>query len=88
MTRRASIASAINSSRSSQANAATAGVSDQARDAAYGIKNFAVTSGFPDFYVHALAWLTQVGAASLDGVDLTIVGQSDWRALLLAASGR
>lgn len=60
-------------------------VSDQARDAAYGIKNFAATSGFTDFYVHALAWLTQVGAASLDGVDPTIVGQSDWRSLLVAA---
>ena len=60
-------------------------VSDQTRDAANGIKGFAATSGFPDFYLRALVWLTRVGAASLDGVDPTIVGQSDWRALLLAA---
>ncbi len=60
-------------------------VSDQARDAAYGIKNFAATSGFPNFYVHALAWLTQIEPGSLEGVDPLIVGRSDWRTLLTAA---
>ena len=30
-------------------------------------------------------WLPQAGSAPLDGVDLSVVGQSDWRGLLLAA---
>lgn len=60
-------------------------VSDQARDAARGIKGFAASSGFPNVYVHALAWLTQVEEAQLGGVDAAIVGRSDWAAMLAAA---
>ncbi len=63
-------------------------VSDQARDAAYGIKAFAVSSGFPNMYVHALAWLTQVDESQLAEVDAAIVGGGDWFALLAAACGQ
>lgn len=60
-------------------------VSDQARDSAYGIKAFAASSGFPNLYVHALAWLTQLDPALLTGVDAAIVGRSNWSGLLAAA---
>ncbi len=59
--------------------------SDQARSAAYAIKNFAAASGYANLYVHALAWLTQLEPSALDGVDPSIVGASDWRGLLTAA---
>ena len=60
-------------------------VSDQARDGACGIKAFAAKSGYPNLYIHALAWLTNVDAAQLDGVDPLIVGRGDWRGLFAAA---
>ena len=59
--------------------------SDQARDAAYAIKNLARESGFPNLYVHALAWLTQLDPSALDGIDPAIVAKTDWGGILTAA---
>jgi hypothetical protein len=60
-------------------------VSDQARDAAYGLKNFAANSGFPNLFVHAVAWLTELDPAGLEGIDPAIVGRTGWAGLLTAA---
>jgi hypothetical protein len=62
-------------------------VGDQARDAALGVKGFARTSGFPDLYIYALAWLTEVEEGDLQGVDPIVVGrQRGWFDMLAAAA--
>jgi len=62
-------------------------VGDQARDASLGVKAFARSSGFPQLYVYALAWLTEVEDEALQGVDPIVVGrQCGWFGLLAAAA--
>lgn len=62
-------------------------VVDQARDAALGVKTFARQSGFPELFVYAIAWLTEVGDAQLEGVDPMIAGGSaGWPGLLAVAA--
>ena len=62
-------------------------VGDQARDASVGVRTFARKSGYPELFVPALAWLTEVDEAVLAGVDPIVVGrQSGWFSLLAAAA--
>jgi hypothetical protein len=62
------------------------GALQQARDGMFGLKAFATESGFADLFIYALAWLTEVPPAQLASADPTIVGTSDWAALLTAAA--
>lgn len=62
-------------------------VGDQARDASLGVKSFARNSGFPQLYVYAAAWLTEVEEGDLEGVDPIVVGrQCGWFGLLSVAA--
>jgi hypothetical protein len=62
-------------------------VADQARDAAYGVKAFALRSGFPRLFVYGLAWLTEVDETELRDVDPAVVpGSAGWFGLLDAAA--
>jgi hypothetical protein len=61
-------------------------VVDQARDAAYGVKRFAESSGCERLFIYAVAWLTEVDEAHLRDVDSALVGQhGGWRGIVGAA---
>jgi hypothetical protein len=66
---------------------ASRSVASQADDAAKSLKAFALKSGYPRLFVHALAWLTEVDERELAGIGSSILGcEAGWFELLDAAA--